>query len=99
LLVNGTVVDTVDFSSAIDSGQTLRGSLEANVLLRAGPNEVAIEMTRPWLNSGGYAASPLALLDDVQVRAVPEPSVASFGIFALSISFCWKRVRKWISGG
>jgi hypothetical protein len=85
LLMDGVAINSVDLG-AITLGQTLRNALRATTTLTPGAHQLTIEMTRPYLNGGGYANTPLEYLDNIQVTPVPEPSemlLSSLGLVSL----------------
>jgi hypothetical protein len=92
LLMDGVAIDSTDLGS-ISGGQTLRSTLEATIPLSQGSHQLAIEITRPWLNGGGFAHTPLEYLDNIQATPVPEPSTACL-IFLGGVVACGFVFRK-----
>jgi hypothetical protein len=85
LRMDGVTISSVDLGF-ITQGQTLRNTLEATTTLTPGAHQISIEMTRPYLNGGGFANTPLEYLDNIQVTQVPEPSamlLSSLGLVSL----------------
>jgi len=85
LRMDGVAINSVDLGF-IAGGQTLRSTLEATTTLTPGAHQLSIEMTRPYLNGGGFANTPLEYLDNIQVTQVPEPSamlLSSLGLISL----------------
>ena len=74
LLLDGVVVDTLDFGS-ISANTTERATLNAMVAVGAGVHEIRILMTRPFIHS---VTTPFQFIDDVTLdlesTQVPEPA-------------------------
>jgi len=92
LLVDETPTASIELGG-INTGQTLRGTLETTVPLSQGSHQITIEITRPWLTGGGYGATPLEYLDNIQVEPVPEPSEILLGLFGLSSILILRKSR------
>lgn len=84
--VDSVTVGTVQFG-AINSGQTERGGVQSMLNLTGGTHQITIEFTRPWLNSDVDGPTPFEYVDNVEVTAVPEPSVAALGMCGLALVF------------
>jgi hypothetical protein len=94
ILFDGAPVATHAFGF-IGPGQTLRFELSASLpSVTGGNHEIAIEMTRPFLQT---ATTPEQFFTDVTLSgtaAVPEPS--SLGLLSLGVGVLagWRRWRK-----
>ncbi len=93
LLMDGVAIDSSDLGG-IRGGQTLRSTLEAAIPLSQGSHRLAIEITRPWRNGGGFAYTPLEYLDNIQATLVPEPSGILLEALGLSSLFVVARKPK-----
>jgi hypothetical protein len=93
LLMDGAAIDSTDLGS-ISGGQTLRSTLDATIPLSQGSHQLRIEITRPWLNGGGFAYTPLEYLDNIQATPVPEPSGILLEALGLSLLFAAARNPK-----
>jgi len=85
VLVDGVAITSTDLGG-ITGGQTNYSTLTGTTFLSQGSHQLAIEITRPFLNGGGFGHTPLEYLDNVQVTAVPEPSgmlLSSLGLVSL----------------
>jgi hypothetical protein len=85
LRMDGVAINSVDLGF-ITFGQTLRSTLAATMALTPGAHQLSIEMTRAYLNGGGFGNTPLEYLDNIQVTQVPEPSamlLSSLGLVSL----------------
>lgn len=70
LVVNGMVLDTIDFEF-IDRSEQERGTLLGSTFLTAGTNTFAIQITRDFLSS---ATTPTQYIDNASVTPVPLPA-------------------------
>lgn len=70
MLVNGTVVDTIDFGR-INSSTVERGTLEGAVRLSAGTNSFSLRLARSYFSGRG---TPVHYVDNIDVAQVPLPA-------------------------
>ncbi len=73
LSIDGTSVAN-DSLGSINPSQTIRGSLGDTVTLGAGLHIFQFEITRGFLDAGGFGNTPLEYVDNLSVTAVPEPN-------------------------
>jgi hypothetical protein len=50
-------------------------------------------MTRPFVNGGGYAFTPMQYLDNIQLTPVPEPSELLLSALGLVSLFTLRKTR------
>jgi hypothetical protein len=82
ILIDGNSMSSTRLN-LINTGQTLRGTLDTTLSLGEGSHVFTLEITRPALSGGStYGLTPLEYVDDLSVVQVPEPR----GLFPLGFA-------------